>query len=195
MRLDIRLTHRFLDQLWCQAVVAFLFKDASLRTGYLSRLDEKLTGDLSQLIDTNFLTGKQDELILIASQERIKADKLLFVGLGSPRSYSFEVLSSAIKKISSTLEKLGLYEFGIMVPWVKGIRADYIELTRLTIITLIGYYGIHKRDAANLLLKIIVTIDEKMSHDLQSLEQELRAYLDLTASDYSIAIDNSREAK
>jgi hypothetical protein len=195
MRLDIRLTHRFLDQLWCQAVVAFLFKDASLRTGYLSRLDEKLTGDLSQLIDTNFLTGKRDELILIASQERIKADKLLFVGLGSPRSYSFEVLSSAIKKISSTLEKLGLYEFGIMVPWVKGIGADYVELTRLTIITLIGYYGIHKRDAANLLLKIIVTIDEKMSHDLQSLEQELRAYLDLTASDYFIAIDNSIEAK
>ena len=195
MRLDIRLTHRFLDQLWCQAVVAFLFKDTSLRTGYLSRLDEKLTGDLSQLIDTNFLTGKRDEIILIASQERIKADKLLFVGLGSPRSYSFEVLSSAIKKISSTLERLGLYEFGIMVPWVKGIRADYIELTRLTIITLIGYYGIHKTDAANLLLKIIVTIDQKMSHDLQSLEQELRAYLDLTASDYSIAIDNSIEAK
>ena len=195
MRLDIRLTHRFLDQLWCQAVVVFLFKDTSLRTGYLARLDEKLTGSLSHLIDKNFLTGKRDELLLVASQERIKANKLLFVGLGSPRGYSFEILSSAIKKISSTLEKLGLYEFGIMVPWAKGIRADYIELTRLTIITLIGYYGIDKRDTADVLVKIIVTIDEKMSHDLQSLEQELRAYLDLTGSDYSIAIDNSREAK
>jgi hypothetical protein len=195
MRLDIRLTHRFLDQLWCQAVVAFLFKDTSLRTEYLSRLDEKLTGALSQLIDTNFLTGKRDELLLVASQERIRADKLLFVGLGSSRAYSFEILSSAIKKISSTLEKLGLYEFGIMVPWAKGIRADYIELTRLTIITLIGYYGIEKRDTTNVVVKIIVTIDEKISHDLRSLAQELRAYLDLTGSDYSIAIDNRREAK
>jgi hypothetical protein len=195
MRLDIRLTHRFLDQLCCQAVVAFLFKDTSLRAGYLSRLDEKLTGALSQLIDTNFLTGKRDELLLVASQERIKADKLLFVGLGSPRRYSFEILSSAIKKISSTLEKLGLYEFGIMVPWTKGIRADYLELTRLTIITLIGYYGIDKIDTKDLLVKIIVTIDEKMFYDLQFLEQGLRAYLDLTGSDYSIAIDNCREAK
>jgi len=195
MRLDLRLTHRFLDQLWCQAVVAFLFNDASLLTGYLSRLDEKLTGTLTQLIDTNFLTGKRDELILIASQERIKAEKLLFVGLGSPKNYSFDVLSSAIKKISSTLERLALYEFGIMVPWIKGIKADYIELTKLTIRNLVDYYGIHKRDAVNVSLKVIFTIDKKIFSDLQSLEQEVRTFLDLPASDYSIAIDNSIEAK
>ena len=176
-------------------MVAFLFNDASLLTGYLSRLDEKLTGTLTQLIDTNFLTGKRDELILIASQERIKAEKLLFVGLGSPKNYSFDVLSSAIKKISSTLERLALYEFGIMVPWIKGIKADYIELTKLTIRNLVDYYGIHKRDAVNVSLKVIFTIDEKIFPDLQSLEQEVRTFLDLPASDYSIAIDNSIEAK
>jgi hypothetical protein len=195
MKLDLRLTHRFLDQLWCQTVVAFLFKDKSLLAGYLSRLDEKLTGTLTQLIDTNFLTGKRDELILIASQERIKADKLLFVGLGSPKSYSFEILSTAIKRISSTLEKLELYEFGIMVPWVKGIKIDYTELIKYTIINLIDYYSIHKGDAVNFSLKIIFTIDEKNFSDLQFLRRELRTYLDLPASDYSIAIDNSIEAK
>jgi len=195
MRLDLRLTHRFLDQLWCQAVVAFLFEDKSPLTGYLSRLDEKLTGTLTQLIDTNFLTGKRDELVLVAPQERIKADKLLFIGLGSPRSYSFAVLSSAIKKISSTLERLELYEFGIMVPWVKGVKIDYMELTKSTIINLVDYYGIHKRDAVDFSLKVIVTIDEAIFPDLKSLEQELRTYLDLPASDYSIAIDNRIEAK
>ncbi len=195
MRLDLRLTHRFLDQLWCQAVVAFLFNDASLLTGYLCRLDEKLTGTLTQLVDTNFLTGKRDELILIASQERIKAEKLLFVGLGSPKNYSFDVLSSAIKKISSTLERLALYEFGIMVPWIKGIKADYIELTKLTIRNLVDCYGIHKRDAVNVSLKVIFTIDEKIFPDLQSLEQDVRTFLDLPVSDYSIAIDNGIEAK
>ena len=107
------------------------YYDQSLLTGYLSRLDEKLTGTLTQLIGKNFLSGKRDELILIASQERIKADKLLFVGLVSPKSYSFEILSAAIKKISSTLEKLELYEFGIMVPWVKGIKIDYTELINI----------------------------------------------------------------
>jgi len=195
MKLDLRLTHRFLDQLWCQAVVAFLFKDKSRLTGYLSRFDEKLTGTLTQLIDTNFLSGKRDELILIASQQRIKADKVLFVGLGSPKSYSFEILSAAIKRITSTLEKLELYEFGIMVPWVKGIKIDYTELIKYTLINLIDYYSIHKRDAVNLSLKVIFTIDEKNFPDLQFLRRELRTYLNLPASDYSIAIDNSIEAK
>jgi len=195
MKLDLRLTHKFLDQLWCQAVVAFLFNDASLLTGYLSRLDEKLTGTLTQLIGKNFVSGKRDELILVASQQRIKADKLLFVGLGSPKSYSFEILSAAIKRVSSTLEKLELYEFGIMVPWVKGIKLDYTELIKYTIINLIDYYSIHKRDAVNFSLKVIFTIDEKNFPDLQFLRRELRTYLDLPASDYSIAIDNSTEAK
>ena len=195
MKLDLRLTHRFLDQLWCQAVVAFLFKDKTLLTGYLSRLDEKLTGTLAQLIGNNFLTGKRDELILVASQQRIKADKLLFVGLGSPKSYSFEILSAAIRRISSTLEKLELYEFGIMVPWVKGIKLDYTELIKYTIIHLIDYYSIHKRDAINFSLKVIFTIDEKNFPDLQFLRRELRTYLDLPAFDYSIAIDNRIEAK
>ena len=195
MKFDLRLTHRFLDQLWCQAVVAFLFKDQSLLTGYLSRLDEKLTGTLTQLIGKNFLSGKRDELILIASQQRIKADKVLFVGLGSPKSYSFEILSAAIKRISSTLEKLELYEFGIMVPWAKGIKIDYTELIKYTIINLIDYYSIHKRDAVDFSLKVIFTIDEKNFPDLQFLRRELRTYLDLPASDYSIAIDNSIEAK
>jgi len=195
MKLDLRLTYRFLDQLWCQAVVAFLFKDKSLLTGYLSRLDEKLTGTLTQLIDTNFLSGKRDELILVASQQRIKADKLLFVGLGSPKSYSFEILSAAIKRISSTLEKLELYEFGIMVPWVKAIKIDYTELIKYTIINFIDYYSIHKRDAVNFSLKVIFTVDEKNFPDLQSLRRELKTYLNLPASDYSIAIDNSIEAK
>jgi len=195
MKLDLRLTHKFLDQLWCQAVVAFLFNDASLLTGYLSRLDEKLTGTLTKLIGKNFVSGKRDELILVASQQRIKADKLLFVGLGSPKSYSFEILSAAIKRVSSTLEKLELYEFGIMVPWVKGIKIDYTELIKYTIINLIDYYSIHKRDAVNFSLKVIVTIDEKNFPDLQFLRRELRTYLDLPESDYSIAIENSIEAR
>ena len=195
MKLDLRLTHRFLDQLWCQAVVAFLFNDASLLTGYLTRLDEKLTGTLTQLIDRNFLSGKRDELILVASQQRIKADKLLFVGLGSPKSYSFEILSAAIRRISSTLEKLELYEFGIVVPWVKGIKIDYTELMKYTIINLINYYSLHKRNAGKFSLKVIFTIDEKNIPDLQFLRRELRTYLDLPASDYSIAIDNRIEAK
>ncbi len=191
MRLDLRLTHRCLDQLWCQAVVAFLFEDDSLLTGHFSRLNEKLAGSLTQLIDRHFLTGKRDELILIAPQERIKADKLLFVGLGTISSYSSEILSDVIRNVSSTLERFKLNEFGIMVQWVKEMKTDYVELIRSIICDLNDNYLLIKRDEGGFILKIIFSIDQKFFSDLQSLGQELRGYFD-PIMEYSIAIDNSR---
>lgn len=190
--MDLRLTHRHLDQLWCQAVVALVFEDDSLLTGYLSRLNEKLAGSLTQLIDRDFLTGKRGELLLVASQERIKADKLLFVGLGPVSSFSSETLSSAVRNISSTLERLKLYEFGIMVPWIEEMKTEYVELIKSTIRNLVKCYSVSKRGAADFSLKVFFCIEEGFLADLQSFGQELRRYLASPAADYRIVIDNSR---
>ncbi len=189
MRLDLRLTYRSLDQLWCQAVVAFLF-EGFLRKGYISRINEKLAGSLTPLIDRHFLTGKRDELILIAPQGRIKADKLLFVGLGPISSYSSEILSSVMRDVSSTLERLKLHEFGIMVPSGKEMKPDYVELIKSILGNLTDCYIRSKGSAVDFSLKVIFSIYERFFVDLQSLEQELRIYLD-PIMDYSIVIDNN----
>jgi hypothetical protein len=190
MRLDLRLTHRSLDQLWCQAVVAFLFEGDSLLTGYLSRLNEKLAGSLTQLIDRHFLTGKREELLLIASQERLKADKLLFVGLGPINSYSSESLSYVMRKLSATLERLKLDEFGIMVPWGEEMKLDYAELIKSIISNLVDLYFMSKGNTVDFSLKVILSVEERFFSDLHPLEQELRIYLN-PIIDYSILVDNT----
>jgi hypothetical protein len=190
MRLDLRLTHRSLDQLWCQAVVAFLFEGDSLLTGYLSRLNEKLAGSLTQLIDRHFLTGKREELLLIASQERLKADKLLFVGLGPINSYSSESLSYVMRKLSATLERLKLDEFGIMVPWGEEMKLDYAELIKSIISNLVDFYFMSKGNTVDFSLKVILSIEERFFFDLHPLEQELRIYLN-PIIDYSILVDKT----
>ena len=191
MKLDLRLSHRDLDQLWCQAVVAFLFEGDPLLTGYLSRLNEKLDGSLTPLTDRHFLTGKRNELLLIASQERIKADKLLLVGLGPVSSYSSESLPDVIRRVSSTLEGLKLNEFGITVPWGEEMQTDYLELIKSIIGDLIDCYFMSKGDAVDFSLKVILSIEKQFFPDLQSLEQELRIYLN-PIIDYSILIESSR---
>jgi hypothetical protein len=190
--LDLRLTYRRLDQLWCQAVVAFVFEDDSLLAGYLSRLNEKLAGSLTQLIDAHFLTGKRGELLLVASQERIKADKLLFVGLGPLTSFSSETLSSVMRNVSSTLERLKLHEFGIMVPWIEEMKTEYVELIKSTIRNLVEYYSVNKRGGADCSLKAFFSIEEGVLADLQSVGQELSEARDAPAADYTIVIDDSR---
>jgi hypothetical protein len=47
-----------------------------------------------------------------------------------------------------------------------------------------------KGDAVDFSLKVIVSIEERFLVDLQSLEKELRIYLD-PIMDYSIVIDNN----
>jgi len=172
-------------------VVAFLFEDDPLLTGYLSRLNEKLAGSLAPLADNDFLTGKRNEVLLIASQERIKADKLIFAGLGPVSKYSSRSLGPIVRKVSSILERLKLHEFGIMVPWVEEGKIDYVKLMKSVVRNLVEYYSVSKRDAADLSLKVIFSIEEQFLADLQSLGQELRIILD-SITDYSIVVDNSK---
>jgi hypothetical protein len=191
MKLDLRLTHRFLDQLWCQAVVVFLFEDSSLQKEYLSKINKTLASSLTPLIDTRFITGKRDELILIAPQERIKAEKLLFVGLGPVSGFSGRILPAVTRRLSSSLDKLNVNEFCIMVPRFDGGKMDYEKFVRSTIRGITNHYAKRKKDAVDFILKVLVSVEEDMFSSMQSLQQSLRRYLD-PHMEYTIVIDDSR---
>ncbi len=191
MRLDVRLTHRFLDQLWCQAIVVFLFEDISLQKEYLLRINKALAGSLTPLIDTHFITGKKGDLILIAPQERIKAEKLLFVGLGPVSGYSVRILPSVARKLFSSLDRLHVDEFCIMVPRFDGDKKQYEGFVRSMIQGTMSYYEKREREAASFILKVLVSIDEDICSNMRTLQESLRSYLD-PRMEYTIVIDESR---
>ena len=191
MKLDIRLTHRFLDQLWCQAIVVFLFEDDSLQKEYLSKINETLTSSLTPLIDTHFITGKRDELILIAPQERIKAEKLLFVGLGPISGFSGRILPSVTRQLSSSLDRLKVNEFCIMVPRFNGKSVDYERFVKSMIRGILDSYSKMKKETVNFILKVFVSVEEDVFPDMHVLQQSLRGYLDPRV-ECTIVIDSSR---
>jgi hypothetical protein len=191
MKLDVRLTHRFLDQLWCQAVVVFLFEDTSLQKRCISKVNEALVGSLTPLMDTHFITGKRDELILIAPQGRIKAEKLLFVGLGPISGYSGRILPAVTRKLSSSLDRLNVNEFCIMVPRFDGVNMDYERFVRSMIRGIMNHYSKRKKDEVDFILKVLVSVEKDVFSNMQSLQQKLRSYLD-PEMEYTIVIDDSR---
>jgi len=191
MRLDVRLTHRFLDQLWCQAIVVFLFEDISLQKEYLLRINKALAGSLTPLIDTHFITGRKGDLILIAPQGRIKAEKLLFVGLGPVSGYSVRILPSVARKLCSSLDRLHVDEFCIMVPRFDRDKKQYEGFVRSMIQGTMSYYEKREREAASFILKVLVSIDEDICSNMRTLQESLRSYLD-TRMEYTIVIDESR---
>jgi hypothetical protein len=191
MKLDVRLTHRFLDQLWCQAVVVFLFEDDFLQKEYLSKINETLACSLTPLIDTHFITGKRDELILIATQERIKAGKLLFVGLGPISGFSGRILPALTRRLSSSLDRLNVNEFCIMVPRFDGVKKDCEKFVKSMIRGIMNHYAKRKKDAVDFILKVLVSVEKDVFCNMQSLQQNLKSYLD-PRMEYTIVIDESR---
>jgi hypothetical protein len=191
MRLDLTLTHRSLDQLVCHAVVAFLFEDESRQKGYLSKINQVLAGSLTPLIERHFITGRRDEHTLIAPQKGIGVGKLLLVGLGPVGSYSGKTLSPVIKRLSSTLDRLKVNEFGIIVPPLEMARTDYKRFVRTMIRNLVNYYMKSKMDSVDFSLRLLVSIDEQSFSQLHALEQSLSGYLD-PHLEYTIVIEDSR---
>ena len=191
MRLDLTLTHRSLEQLPCQAVVIFLFENGSRQKGYLSKINHALAGSLTPLIERHFITGRRDEHTLIAPQKGIGAGKLLLVGLGPVGSYSGRILSPVIRKLSSTLDRLHVNEFGILVPPLEMTRTDHKRFVRTMIRNLVNYYVKRKKDSVDFSLRLLVSIDEHSFSHLHALEQSLSGYLD-PHLEYTIVIEDSR---
>jgi hypothetical protein len=191
MKLDIRLTHRFLDQLWCQAIVVFLFEDDFLQKEYLSKINKTLASSLTPLLDTQFITGKRGELTLIAPQDRIKAEKLLFVGLGTVSGYSARILPALTRNLSFSLDRLHINEFCIMVPRFEGKKKQCETFVKSMILGTMSHYENSRKDVVDFTLKILVSIDRELLSNMQSLQQNLKGYLD-SHMENTIIIDESR---
>jgi hypothetical protein len=191
MKLDIRLTNRFLDQLWCQAIVVFVFEDDALKNGHLSRINETLADSLTPLLDTRFITGARGELILIAPQQRIKAEKLLFIGLGPVSGYSAQILPAVMRKLSSCFDGLHINEFCFLVPRFEGENKECERFVKSVIGGTLSHFEKSKKDVVDFILKVLVSVEKDVCSNMQSLQQSLRSYLD-PHMEYTIVIDESR---
>lgn len=184
MKLDLLLTCRDINQLWFQALVGFLFENETFSNGHLHKLNKKLENQLSYLRKNHLLTGKQEEVFLIAPQDKINADKLLFFGLGPISGYSQDIIDSISKKALITIERLHLYDILVIISYEKKIKAHYKDLIQSIIINLIHYCNKKKCDE----MKVVFLIEEPYKEDLKDLEEELRSYFGPIV-DYSILIE------
>jgi hypothetical protein len=106
-------------------VTALVFKDANLTGGALSGLNEKMAGFLTDLQVKGFWTGGRGETVLLASQDAIRADKILLKGLGESADYDTQLLVNHVREVGTTLHKMGIREFGIHIPIFQGLEREY----------------------------------------------------------------------
>jgi len=191
MRPDIRFTDRPLEDLWCQAVTVLVFQSPSMKMDVLSSLNEKMTGTMANILEDGLWTGDRGEDFLFAGEDMIKSEKLLCHGLGPRSEFSISLLEEEVRNVGSTLDKMGVSEFGIHVPVTEGLEAEYGSHLELTAKGLLDTYYKNHKDEPDFNLKIIFSVGIKFMDILDPVVERLRSYLD-QIPDFSIIIDKNR---
>jgi hypothetical protein len=175
-------------------VAALVFQRPDISAGALLGLNEKMSGTLTKLVEKGAWTGERDESFLLASQNMIKADKLLFHGLGRESDYEIPVLEDGIRKLGSALDNMGVDEFGVNIPVLKGNTAEYASHLECATRHIVSPFLENHKNDPDFLLKIIFSVEKGLMFILNPVVSRLREYF-TPIIDFSIIIDHKRDTQ
>ena len=147
-----------------------------------------MTGTLADILEKGLWTGEKGENYLIATQSMIKADKLLFHGLGLQSELNLQAFEKEIKALGITLEKMGVNEFGIYIPVVKDRLEEYLDYLEISAKKLPeAFWGKHKEEQ-EYILKIVFSVDRDYLNNFDPVIEKIRNYF-RPVTDVSVIID------
>jgi hypothetical protein len=174
MKLDLRFLNRPVEDLWCQAIVLLVFQGPSIVNEVLLNINDKMGGSLSDIINMGVWTGERGENFLLATQDAIRADKLMMRGLGPEGEFGIEVLIKEISETGSVLDRMGVKEFGINLPSADGRVSEYGLYLETAAIGLVEAFYNRHRDDPDFLLKIFFSIDKDSMNAVDPLIKRLK---------------------
>jgi hypothetical protein len=188
MRLDLRFTNRPIEDLYCQAIVIFTFSISSGLSKVFKSIDRKMTGGLSNIVNAGLWSGECGEKLLFATQEAMKADKLLIYGLGDESGYSAEVLKREVYMLGTALDKMDINEFVFYLPVSDRFEPGYLMHLEIAIKTLANIYLSKYKDVPDSLLKMYISIDRGFLESSGLMSGSLRDFYS-PVSDFTVIQD------
>lgn len=177
MRLDLRFTNRPLEELWCQAVVLLSFNIQDKMSPSLDSIDKKMTGSIRNVVQSGIWSGDLGDKLLFATQNSIKAEKLLIHGMGEKPMYSIDVLKREIDDVGNTLVKMGVSEFGIKIPNTSAGESEFDTHVETAVKNLARIYMDKYKDVPDFILKIYISITDDYLKSVEKVADRLRNYL------------------
>lgn len=98
------------------ALALFCFEEKRPFRGITSLVDWRLLGHLSMLSIEGFLTGGQDETLLVPLGNRLPQDHLMVFGLGERAGFSEDSFSRAITRMFETATRMKCGNLALSLP-------------------------------------------------------------------------------
>lgn len=177
MRLDLRFTNRPLEELWCQAVVLLSFRVKDKISSSLDSIDKKMTGSIRDIVQSGIWSGECGDKLLFATQNSIRADKLLIHGVGEEPLYSIDVLKHETDIVGNALVKMGISEFGFQIPDMSTGGKEFDTHVEAAVKNFVEIYLDKYKDIPDFILKIYVSVTNDYIKSVENVTDRLRNYL------------------
>lgn len=99
-------------------------------SGLTERLDKRLKGQISRLLDLKDFKGKSQTTALLYSRGFIGAERVLLVGLGEKKKADLDTLRKAAAMVASTAVDLKASDLAVAVDWREWVNVAPEELAQ-----------------------------------------------------------------
>lgn len=162
MKLDLRFAEVKLENLWCEAVAALVFQEPFCSQETISSLETSIGGYLGTLNKSGFFRGSLDTTLLLASEGRIKADKLILKGLGPRADCSPDTFMRCVAELGDSLAKLGIRDMAVWIPFLDNFEKDPAPFFCDACMTLIRPYEKASGRNTDFSLKAVFSIPKEL---------------------------------
>jgi hypothetical protein len=111
---------RHLDASPAEVLACSVFEDERPPRGVAGLVDWRLAGKISHLLESSFLLGRLDEVLLLPGRPRLVADKILVFGLGPRATFDEEAFDRVVACLLDRLEGLGTRSAIVELPGRQG---------------------------------------------------------------------------
>lgn len=174
MRLDLRFVEASLEDLWCEALAALVFQEPYDTQGTIFALDARTGGYLSMLREAGFFQAALGSTILLASEGRIKADKIVLKGLGPKADCSPEKFLKCIAELGDSLARIGIRDFAVWIPLPGNLERDLSGFFGEACIAMLrSYEKMHGSDAG-FYLKTVFSFPNQLAEFFDDIAGSLK---------------------
>ncbi len=113
---ELIVSSQAIEEQLSEVIAVFFFEDERPLRSEARLIDWLMGGMISSRIGQGLMTGKLMETTLIPANENVKADKILFVGLGETKAFCYERVSELAEKVVKTCLGLQVYDVVMTFP-------------------------------------------------------------------------------
>ena len=126
--LNLIASSQSIDQQPSELIAVGFFEDECPPRSNAGLIDERMGGIVSRRMTQGFMTGRLGERTLIPANGKVRADKILFIGLGQTKTFCYGRIRDLTEHLVGTCLGLQVYDLAIGLPDLVEFRLEWDKL-------------------------------------------------------------------